>query len=119
MFLLQSIVKSSDDAVLAADFGGDDFCLLEDDHCVICLENWQNGQSIRKSGNCSHIFHSGCILSWIRETNECPNCRACFLPGANDAVGIFENEDMERRADYQIPTAPPEVVDLEVGRREG
>lgn len=49
--------------------------------CAICLAPYENGQQVCESNNmsCKHIFHSECMLSWLRKHNECPCCRKIFL----------------------------------------
>ena len=47
--------------------------------CVICMEEFTNGVSIRKVPSCRHIFHSECIMKWLsgpnqQEQQRCPMC---------------------------------------------
>jgi hypothetical protein len=43
--------------------------------CSICRADFIDGEIIRKL-NCSHLFHSSCILKWLRtKSNKCPMCR--------------------------------------------
>ena len=47
--------------------------------CVICMEEFSNGVSIRKIPTCRHIFHSECIMKWLsgpnqQEQQRCPMC---------------------------------------------
>ncbi|KAM7250564.1 hypothetical protein ACFE04_022447 [Oxalis oulophora] len=45
------------------------------DECVICLEDFQDGESCRLFPVCNHIFHSDCICSWLESNLTCPICR--------------------------------------------
>lgn len=73
------IVKLMDGETFAADFGMDNFFALHGGHCVVCLGEWQTGQTVLRSQNCPHIYHSSCIMSWMKKSNECPSCRERFL----------------------------------------
>lgn len=42
--------------------------------CSICLDILKTGVMV-KALSCSHIFHSSCINSWLKEKLECPNCK--------------------------------------------
>lgn len=42
--------------------------------CSICLDILKTGIMV-KALSCSHIFHSSCINSWLKEKLECPNCK--------------------------------------------
>ncbi|PKA63303.1 E3 ubiquitin ligase BIG BROTHER [Apostasia shenzhenica] len=50
----------------------------EEEKCVICLEEYENGQSIGRL-NCRHDFHSNCIKKWLLIKNACPICKAAAL----------------------------------------
>ena len=43
--------------------------------CVICLEDYENGDEIRKL-DCGHFFHIDCIGTWLETGHpSCPLCR--------------------------------------------
>lgn len=44
-------------------------------YCVICLENFVDGESCRVFPVCNHIFHSVCIDLWLKDHLTCPVCR--------------------------------------------
>ena len=81
-----TVVKDEDSASgenrLAVDFGNDGFSCIDDnhDHCNICLEDWKDGDQIRRSTFCTHVFHSECMFSWMKQSHECPSCRTRVLP---------------------------------------
>ena len=41
--------------------------------CIICLENYKNGESYIILP-CIHSFHEECLKSWIKSKNKCPIC---------------------------------------------
>lgn len=48
--------------------------------CVICLAVFKEAETLRFMPNCGHVFHSGCVDSWLKTHSTCPCCRACLLP---------------------------------------
>lgn len=42
-----------------------------DDDCAIC---WEEMKSARKLP-CNHLFHDGCLRSWLEHETSCPTCR--------------------------------------------
>lgn len=42
-----------------------------EDSCAIC---WEDMESARKLP-CGHMFHSGCLRSWLEQDTTCPTCR--------------------------------------------
>jgi len=63
------------------------------DVCVICQE-----QCLEKAENstpCGHVFHTGCLLGWLKSNNTCPCCRAPLydkpaVPEQEQIQGIVE-----------------------------
>ncbi|KAL5216213.1 hypothetical protein ABZP36_007614 [Zizania latifolia] len=49
--------------------------------CRVCLERLGATDQVRRLGNCTHAFHTGCIDRWI-DLGEvtCPLCRSHLLP---------------------------------------
>ncbi|GAB4848370.1 hypothetical protein Ancab_003064 [Ancistrocladus abbreviatus] len=48
---------------------------VERDQCAICLSEYVDGDEIRVLPNCSHVFHVGCIDTWLGAHASCPSCR--------------------------------------------
>lgn len=46
----------------------------EDVKCVVCQENFQNEDKFIRIP-CNHMYHSDCILPWLKQHNTCPTCR--------------------------------------------
>ncbi|KAK2636720.1 hypothetical protein Ddye_031512 [Dipteronia dyeriana] len=44
------------------------------ENCSICLEELEAG-SYGTSMPCSHMFHDGCIVKWLKQSHYCPVCR--------------------------------------------
>lgn len=44
--------------------------------CVICLEDFKDGDVCRALPECHHVFHKECVVSWLMQSNSCPICRA-------------------------------------------
>ncbi|KAJ6900924.1 hypothetical protein NC652_026882 [Populus alba x Populus x berolinensis] len=47
--------------------------------CVICLENFQEGEDCQAISLCKHVFHSGCLEEWLVQNQTCPLCRLPVL----------------------------------------
>ncbi|KAI5813895.1 hypothetical protein BZA77DRAFT_250922 [Pyronema omphalodes] len=46
------------------------------ERCLICLSDYEEGESCRQLVKCSHIFHRECIDEWLTTgRNSCPLCR--------------------------------------------
>ena len=54
--------------------------------CGICLEIYNAGDDLCFSHNneCDHVFHKNCIMSWLIQHDDCPNCRATFIVSTID-----------------------------------
>ncbi|XP_025407961.1 E3 ubiquitin-protein ligase AMFR-like [Sipha flava] len=49
------------------------------DNCAIC---WEKMDSARKLP-CGHLFHNGCLQSWMEQEPSCPTCRLSLTLGHN------------------------------------
>ena len=47
---------------------------LPDDLCSICLEDFKEGDKIKKL-NCNHVYHEECLIPWLNKNDYCPMCR--------------------------------------------
>ena len=45
--------------------------------CSICMEEFSSTKLVTRM-DCSHLYHSVCILKWLENRDTCPNCRRNF-----------------------------------------
>jgi|UniRef100_A0A0E0HNN4 hypothetical protein len=43
--------------------------------CAVCLEELKHGELCSEVPACRHIFHRGCVGSWMKKSDSCPLCR--------------------------------------------
>lgn len=56
------------------------------DQCSICLDSYKTDDKVIAFKECPHIFHSGCIESWLKINYYCPLCKS----DTRKEIGIFE-----------------------------
>ncbi|GLT56750.1 hypothetical protein SLA2020_297700 [Shorea laevis] len=57
--------------------------LIDGTDCSVCLNEFQEDESLRLLPKCNHAFHINCIDTWLKSHKNCPMCRA---PIVCDAV---------------------------------
>jgi len=68
--------------------------------CNICLHDFLVGDDIASSRNmkCPHVYHKECIIEWLMDHDECPNCRQDYLFAGVD----HEVDEITRRQPTEI-----------------
>lgn len=61
------------------DLGRCQACVTTVDECPICLEEMSSRKNVtsrkrKKETSCGHIFHSGCLKTWLDKNCKCPLC---------------------------------------------
>ena len=56
----------------------DSFPADEIQECCVCLTTPSDGRICQL--HCSHVFHAGCIDTWLNDSNTCPTCRNVVDP---------------------------------------
>ena len=54
-----------------------DFVLQSDFECVVCREDFKEGDTIKKT-SCGHLFCTSCINTWFASNKKCPVCNHEF-----------------------------------------
>lgn len=71
----------SSDAYKTSEFNFKEYNLKEPEEvpketqCNVCLANIDQEEKNALVTSCTHFFHSACIEPWIKDHEECPNCR--------------------------------------------
>lgn len=60
-------------------YGSQELKTSSNRECVICLEDFETGDSCQVFPICNHIFHSICLRNWMTKNLTCPLCRSCIL----------------------------------------
>lgn len=47
--------------------------------CAVCLEEFQEGDTVKVTPQCGHVFHPRCIDTWLINHVTCPVCRCARI----------------------------------------
>ncbi|XP_057426908.1 E3 ubiquitin-protein ligase ATL6-like [Lotus japonicus] len=73
--------------------------------CAVCLNEFEDTETLRLIPKCDHVFHPECIDEWLSSHSTCPVCRANLTPQPGDSVrgvpvlAAGEPEDVEAQND--------------------
>ncbi|XP_057977800.1 RING-H2 finger protein ATL54-like [Malania oleifera] len=73
--------------------------LVEGTDCSVCLNEFQEDETLRLLPKCNHAFHIPCIDTWLRSHTNCPMCRAGIVvptAGTPASEPVVENSDAGR-----------------------
>ncbi|KAL3517689.1 hypothetical protein ACH5RR_020278 [Cinchona calisaya] len=57
------------------DQGNDESSSSSLNKCVVCLNEFQDQDTLRLLPKCSHAFHLDCVDIWLQNNSNCPLCR--------------------------------------------
>ncbi|OIW07128.1 hypothetical protein TanjilG_10101 [Lupinus angustifolius] len=60
-------------------------CDLE---CAVCLDEFEDTETLRLIPKCDHVFHPQCIDEWFESHTTCPVCRANLAPQPAELVHV-------------------------------
>lgn len=67
--------------------------------CAVCLNEFEDEETLRLIPKCDHVFHPECIDAWLGSHTTCPVCRADLLPQPGDSVHQLTVLDLEAQND--------------------
>ncbi|CAN8235428.1 unnamed protein product [Cochlearia groenlandica] len=56
--------------------------------CAVCLNEFEDDETLRLIPKCCHVFHPGCIDAWLMSHSTCPLCRANLVPVPGESVNV-------------------------------
>ncbi|KAK3281707.1 hypothetical protein CYMTET_10518 [Cymbomonas tetramitiformis] len=71
----QSVLNQLPSDVLDATEG----CKAAQCSCTICLQDFEEGDTVRTLPRCSHMYHTACIDQWLVTQGDCPICRVAII----------------------------------------
>ncbi|KAK9266504.1 hypothetical protein L1049_012559 [Liquidambar formosana] len=100
--------------------------LVEGTECSVCLNEFQEDETLRLLPKCSHAFHIPCIDTWLRSHTNCPMCRAGIVtnsfgaPSAEPNVGSSGSveETQMQILENNGPLGRERVDELGIGTEE-
>ncbi|MFQ6669650.1 hypothetical protein Gotur_034814 [Gossypium turneri] len=54
--------------------------------CAVCLNEFEDEETLRLIPKCNHVFHPDCIDAWLASHTTCPVCRANLAPQPGDPL---------------------------------
>lgn len=81
--------------------------------CAVCINEFEDGDSIRLLPDCSHVFHEECIDAWLASHITCPVCRAVLEKVKEEAA-----EERIETAEAAVVVVLEEKEEEEVRRKE-
>lgn len=82
--------------------------------CAVCLNEFEDEETLRLIPKCDHVFHPDCIDAWLESHVTCPVCRANLVPEDGD-VAVQENinnGEQQENGDVLVPISD----DIETNR---
>eukprot|EP00531_Pseudo-nitzschia_arenysensis_P009441 CAMPEP_0116122034 /NCGR_PEP_ID=MMETSP0329-20121206/4004_1 /TAXON_ID=697910 /ORGANISM="Pseudo-nitzschia arenysensis, Strain B593" /LENGTH=761 /DNA_ID=CAMNT_0003615865 /DNA_START=518 /DNA_END=2803 /DNA_ORIENTATION=+ len=71
--------------------------------CSICIDEFEEGETIRLLPRCGHAFHTDCILPWLQDRQGCcPLCKTDVLDRGSQENSDDNNDESrnERRSSF-------------------
>ena len=88
-----------------------------DQECPICTELLESKISTTP---CGHLFHSKCIATWLKNGNDCPQCRKICNPGQIIRLYIISNgnhaKDKITKLESELKFKKKEIESLKTGK---
>lgn len=97
-------LKDKEDEIKKID-DNSDICVICQDKCLEKEEN---------STPCGHVFHTGCLLGWLKKNNTCPCCRASLYDKPNiPDIGYIESI-VETAIRAHLDVSPTDVENISI-----
>lgn len=76
--------------------------------CAVCLNEFEDDETLRLIPKCDHVFHPECIDAWLESHVTCPVCRANLVPEDGDVsvpenINNGEQQNNQENGDVLVP----------------
>ncbi|KAF5468112.1 hypothetical protein F2P56_012292 [Juglans regia] len=63
--------------------------------CAVCLNEFEDDETLRLLPKCSHVFHTDCIDAWLASHSTCPVCRANLILKPGEIPSVMHIPDLD------------------------
>lgn len=77
--------------------------------CAVCLNEFEENETLRLIPKCDHVFHPECIDAWLASHVTCPVCRANLVPQPGESTHLqnelnpeLDNDNQEQNGDVSV-----------------
>ncbi|XP_040997584.1 RING-H2 finger protein ATL11-like [Juglans microcarpa x Juglans regia] len=63
--------------------------------CAVCLNEFEDDETLRLLPKCSHVFHTDCIDAWLASQSTCPVCRANLILKPGEIPSVMHIPDLD------------------------
>ncbi|KAI3725656.1 hypothetical protein L1987_65447 [Smallanthus sonchifolius] len=72
--------------------------------CAVCLNEFEDEETIRLIPKCDHVFHAECIDAWVEHHVTCPVCRCDLVPKPGESTQLASELESGAADSQQTPT---------------
>ncbi|KAI3748629.1 hypothetical protein L6452_11859 [Arctium lappa] len=87
--------------------------------CAVCLNEYEDEETLRLIPKCDHVFHPDCIDAWFQNHVTCPVCRANLLPVSGESgvpiPNMLDLGDEHHRTTAEENDDVPVSVSISIG----
>lgn len=86
--------------------------------CAVCLNEFEDEDTLRLIPKCDHVFHPDCIDVWLGSHVTCPVCRANLVPQPGETIEVPEFRADNSDDQDELPNPRNDDVSIRVGEGE-
>ncbi|KAL8521161.1 hypothetical protein ACS0TY_011639 [Phlomoides rotata] len=83
--------------------------LIEGTDCAVCLNEFEEDETLRLLPKCNHAFHIPCVDTWLRSHTNCPMCRAGIVINTAAPLPVQNSGPVEENQSEISETEPSEL----------
>lgn len=72
--------------------------------CAVCLNEFEDDETLRLIPKCDHVFHPECIDAWLENHVTCPVCRANLVPQPGESIHLPGESELETENTAELGT---------------
>ncbi|KAF8406064.1 hypothetical protein HHK36_008144 [Tetracentron sinense] len=78
--------------------------------CAVCLNEFEDHETLRLLPKCDHVFHPDCIDAWLGSHTTCPVCRANLVPQPGEPVGVLTIQIPDSDGESDVESRRSEMI---------